>query len=350
LATTSLLLSLLLASQWASAADGAISGVAVNGTSGGTPLAGATVVLRASYEGAFVAVSETTTDVAGRFSFEGLPLDANTIYLAGVNHAGVHYPGERVRLEPARPSANANLVAYDAIEGPSPLSCERHEIWVRPQAGYLQVSEALVVANRSLSAFVGPSDSADGAETLRLSLPPGFDKVTFDKEFHGRNFEIHDGTLATRLPWPPGNRELKFSYRLPVEQRHSNYARRLDLPTDQMWVRLAGVDPKTVACTLASVSTNKQDEAHFSNHGKPLPAGTLIELRQSAAPMRFEAYARWAAVAMLATMICGCVVAVYRGRTQPPANLQNGKHDGRRTTVRRNRRSQVGIIASRPKR
>jgi hypothetical protein len=349
LAAALLLLNLFVASSRTAAADGVITGTAVNGTSGETALAGAAVVLRASDDGAFVPVAETTTDAAGHFRFEGLPLDSRTIYLAGVNRAGVHYPGPRVRLDPARPAASVRLVAYDAIEGPSPLQCERHEIVVAAKEGYLEVSERLVVANRSRTAFIGMAESNGEPITFRLTLPQGFDKVTFDKEFHGRNFAILDGKLVTQLPWPPGSRELKFRYRLPVEKRRADFARSLDLPTEAMHVRFVGAEARRATCTLMRASVDQPNEAHFSNQGSSLAAGERVELHLLAAPIRFEAYARWTAVVLLALVIGGSAVAVIRSRTGfPPHRKSAALEGGRRRGSTRRDRQRSAVAHARP--
>jgi hypothetical protein len=164
----------------------------------------------------------------------------------------VHYPGPRVRLEPARLTAQVKLIAFDAVESPSPLVSRQHEIAVQPGEGFLEITESLVIENPSLTAFVGLQNGDLPPVTLRLSLPEGFDKVTFDREFHGRNFQIVGGQLTTDLPWPPGSRELKFIYRLPAEQRHSVLTRVLDQPTDQVLIRVTGKDVGRIACNLPS--------------------------------------------------------------------------------------------------
>ena len=101
-----LFLTVLIAQPYGSGDRGIISGTAVNGTQFQSPLADAEIVLRATQEGAFVPIAQATTDALGRFKFDELPVDSSIIYLAGVNRAGVHYPGPRVRLESARPTAN----------------------------------------------------------------------------------------------------------------------------------------------------------------------------------------------------------------------------------------------------
>jgi hypothetical protein len=324
-----LLLALLHALSQTPDDSGVISGKAVNGTIGGTPLSGAQIVLRASQDGAFVPVAETITDAEGRFKFENLSIERGLIYLAGVNRAGVHYPGPRLRLQAGRPAAQVRLIAFDAIESPSPLICRRHEIVVQPGQGFLEITESILIENPSQTAFVGQQDGELSPVTLRLSLPAGFDKVTFDREFHGRNFQITSGQLTTDLPWPPGSRDLKFTYRWPAEQGHAVLTRVLDQPTDRVLVRVTGKDMGRIRCNFPTAITANDGETSFGN-SSPLPAGHQIELRLGAVPIRIEAYGRWVAVGLLAMLIIGSVGAVRSGRLRTVAG--NNKRDrGERT-------------------
>jgi hypothetical protein len=321
------LLTLLVVPSQMAGENGAIFGTAVNGTIGGTPLTGAEIVLRVSQDGAFVPVTETTTDGEGRFAFKDLPVERGLIYLAGVNRGGVHYPGPRVRLEPARPEARVKLIAYDATESPSPLVCRRHDIAVQPQEGFVEITESLSIENPSLTAFVGQPGGDVPSVTLRLSLPEGFDKVTFDKEFHGRSFHIAGGKLTTALPWPPGSRDLQFVYRLPAEHSRCLVTRVLDLPTDHVQIRVLGKDGGPVTCNLPK-STAKEGETSFANRGDVLLAGHKIELQLGAVPLRFEVYGRWIAVAVLAVLVLGSALTVWRKRALPVGRneRQRGRH------------------------
>jgi hypothetical protein len=299
-------------------AVGEISGTAVNGSAGDVPVAGAEVVLRASQDGAFVPVAVSTTDDLGRFCFKDLTVDQSLLYLPGVNHVGIHYPGPRVRLTHDQSTARVRLIAYDTVPSPSPLISRRHEIGVQSGQGYLEVTETLVVDNPSRATFIGQSVDDRPPVTMRLSLPDGIEKVTFDREFHGRNFQLHEGRLITELPWPPGSRELKFIYRVPVEQRLGVLSRVLDLPTDEVVVQVTTSESDSVACNLPRAAAPAQ-RAIFEQRGKTLPAGHQIVLQLGAVPLRFETYARWLAVVVLAALVAGSVWAARRWPQGQPA-------------------------------
>jgi hypothetical protein len=326
--------------------DGAIMGVAVNGTHSQTPLANAVVVLRANQDGAFVPVAETTTDADGRFAFTGLSIAEGLIYLPGVNRDEVHYPGPRVRLSHDRPATRVRIIAYDAAESPSPLICRRHEIDVQTGKGYVEITETLLIANPGLTAYVGEKPDDRPPVTLRLSLPHGLDKVTFEKEFDGRNFLLHNSDLITDLPWPPGEREVRFLYRLPAERRDVSLKRALDLPTGHVTLRVLSDDPDHVSCSLPIAAEQADGTRLFEHSGAPLPAGHEIELRLGALPIPFEAWGRWGAAGLLGLLIAGVLVTARRRRQvsiveanevrpahmQPPDPVVRRRRRRRRTT------------------
>jgi len=348
---------LLLLTQFAAVgvvdgAVGEISGTAVNGSQDGAPLAGAEVVLRASQNGAFVPVAETTTDSQGFFRFADLPVDEGVIFLAGVNRGGIHYPGPRVRFRPGRFTTHVQLVAYDTVESPSPLISRRHEISLQCGEGFLEVTEKLLIENPNPATFVGKSHDDRPPVTLRLSLPEGVEKITFEREFHGRNFQLQAGQLITDLPWQPGSRELTIIYRVPVEQRYSVFARVLDVPTDRVVVRVVGKNESEVVCNVPKAGSPSGLETVFEHDGATLPAGYEISVRLGAMPLRFETYARWMAVAMLVVLVGGSVVIAGVRRLRRATNRDKDSSvpiRPSRTAGRRSRRAHR-ITSSQPNR
>ena len=297
----------------------------MNGTSGGAPLADCQIVLRASQDGSFVPIDETTTDDRGRFSFSGLATDGNVVYLPGVNRDEVHYPGTRVRLQSSQPTADVKLVAYDAIDSPSPLVVRHHEIAVELGAEYISVAETVVIDNPTLTAYVGQGSDDRPPDTLRLSLPEKLEQITFQKEFHGRNFRLEEKNLITDLPWRPGKQEVKVLYRLPPDQKHELIGRQLDLPTDHVVVRVSNVDAKAVTCNLPRSIRGAENEVTFESTGS-LPVGTAIELRLGSMPLGFNAYARWTAGVLLGVLILGTTAFTYRRQ-------RSGRSAGKRESI-----------------
>lgn len=332
---TLIALSVCLLMNEAAGPQGTITGVAVNGTAGGVPLADCQIVLRASENGSFVPIAETRTDSDGRFAFTGLHPDGKVIYLPGANRHDVHYPGVRVRLQPNQCTANVKLIAFDAVESPSPLVIRRHEIQIRPAAEFIAVTETLVVDNPTLTAYVGQATDDRPPVTLRQSLPDKLEQITFEKEFHGRNFRLEERILSTDLPWRPGKQELKFMYRLPIDQKHQLFSRRLDRPTEHVLVRVVEGDDAELTCNIPRAKDGPDHAVtyEYREASTPLPEGHLIELHLGSAPIGFGVYARWTAALLLGALMLGTVRVAYRRRSRSP------QHDDLEKTIHRNKRS-----------
>ena len=216
--------------------DGMITGGVVRAADQ-SPVAGAEVILRARVGDQLVPVAETTADAQGRFRFEHLTADGKNLYLPGANRDGIHYPGPNVRLTSLEPQAEVTLAVHDAVAFPNPLVVRRHEIILSPQPGVLEVTESMLIDNPSSACYVGQAGGQDAEPvTLQLAIPAAFQRVTFVGEFFGRRFSLVGGKLVTSVPWPPGQRELKFSYWLPNTGRHYVWQRPLGLPTEQVRV------------------------------------------------------------------------------------------------------------------
>lgn len=282
---------------------GKIQGIVVNGTHGNEPIGDINVVLRAGLYGVLTPVAETKTDLYGKFVFDDLPLDATMTYLPGADRHGVHYPGERVRVDKTNRIAHVKILAFDAVRTPSPLVAGRHDIDVNIRQDVMEISETLVITNPSRATYVGVDVEDKPPVTLRLSVPPNFDRVTFGNEFFGRRFRIVDHQPVTDIPWPPGNRELKFTYRIPLEGSTGQFCRPLDVPCINIRVRVRGKNAEQLSCNLP-FAQQARNEAVFATGDKQLRTGYIIQLQIGTLPFPWMQYARWSAVGVLCALIC----------------------------------------------
>lgn len=293
---------------------GTIQGVVVNGTKGNEPLADVAVILQVGPEAALAPVAETRTDIYGKFAFEDLPLDPSTTYLPGAQRDGVYYPGDRVRLGLSHRVVQAKIVAFDTIESPSPLITERHDIEINCQTDLMEISETMVISNPAAKTYAGKQIDDKPRITLQLSIPPNFDRVTFRDEFYGRRFRVVDHKPVTDIPWPPGHRELKFVYRIPLEKSAGVFRRRLDLPCGNVRVRVSGENAGQVSCNLPR-SANAGDHVEFATNEKGLTAGFNLELQVGKRPIPWMLYARWSSLGALCALAFGTIALKrHRGR------------------------------------
>jgi hypothetical protein len=163
-----------------------------------------------------------------------------------------------------------------------------------------------------------------------LSLPEGFETVTFHDKFHGQSFAVFDGVLATDLPWPPGQRQIKFTYRIPIERRHSVLQRRLDLPCTDLVVHVDNDVAENVSCNVPK--HHEPGRTVFQYTGAALPVGYTIELQLAHLPVSIMSYAPWIATGLLIALLAGTAIPLYLWRTparQVTANRQTKQVRGR---------------------
>ena len=317
------LLTCLAAADAPAEVRGAITGVVVNASRDKSPVAECRVVLRARLENRFVVLNEISADHWGRFRFDNLPVGKYFEYLPGANRDGVHFSGPSVNITPEEPCAAVELSVCDSIAAPSPLVLRRHEICLHPEPGVLRVSEVLVIDNPSSACYVGQAPQ-EGAEpvTLALRISPEFERATFDEEYFGRRFVVSQGQLVTSLPWPPGKKELKFTYVIRNAETKRTWRRPLDLPCADVCVRVLTAKPEEVACNLSPAVIEKNEKgdagaAVFQSAGTPLPSDFVISVDLRHLPVPWMAYARWTALFGLFGMVLGAGVFAIRRRRSP---------------------------------
>ena len=158
--------------------------------------------------------------------------------------------------------------------------------------GALQVTESMLIDNPSSACYVGQAGSREAEPvTLQLDIPASFERITFASEFFGRRFFLRGGKLATSVPWPPGRRELKFSYLLPNAERHYVWQRRLDLPSEWLRVSVRNSGLEQVTCNLHATPRQEGDAVSFEASEQALPAGYELRVELGHLPVSLMAHA-----------------------------------------------------------
>ncbi len=319
-----------------SAEPGVIRGRVVNMSKREAPCAGAEVILRAQVDGEFAPVAKTVTDAEGNYRFEGLPVGPEYLYLPGANREQIHYPGRRVGLTRGHPTAYVTLEVRDTVAEPSPLVIRQHEIVIGMEAGAVHVVEALLVDNPTAATFVGRAKSEGTMPvTMRLHIPTDFERVTFEKEQFGREFQIVDGRLVTGIPWTPGRQWLKFTYTLRNQTGKLVWQRPLDAPCEAIRVRVKHAPASEIACNLPPAADGPPGEAVFQSGGVVLPTGHEIRAQLGNAPVPWPVYGRWAALMALVGSIAGMAIHMRRTRRNPKPAADVPGHATSRTPHRR---------------
>jgi hypothetical protein len=174
----------------------------------------------------------------------------------------------------------------------------------------------MLIDNPSPACYVGQAAGKDTEPvTLQLAIPDSFERVTFASEFFGRRFALIGGKLVTGVPWPPGQRELTFSYLLPNAQRHYLWQRPLDLPSAAVRVSVRGDQLGQATCNLNHLPRQKDGEVVFEAGEGTLAAGYPLRVELGRLPVSLMTYAPWLALIVLAGLIAGTILPVVGRRT-----------------------------------
>jgi hypothetical protein len=211
-------LALTVSTFWAQVDDGGqIAGQVINGTPGGSELAGDTVTLASLRESGWQTEQTTTADVHGHFAFNGLPRDSSTLYLPIAGHGGAwYYPPQPVSLSET-PTAEVQITVYDATPTDEALRYERSAMLIAGiQPAALSVMEMSGLSNTEPRTIVGSDDNGSGqAISARFPLPAG--AIGFQPQRGFIDSQLVPTQDGMGLIWPvfPGRQELAFSYQLP---------------------------------------------------------------------------------------------------------------------------------------
>ena len=177
----------------------------------------------------------------------------------------------------------------------------------------------MLIDNPSAACYVGQAaDKGSEPVTLQLAIPANFQKVTFASEFFGRRFALINGKLVTSVPWPPGQRELIFSYVLANTQRHYVWQRPLDLPSTKVRVSVHGGQPSEVTSNLNRTQQKKEDgQLAFESGDNTLSAGYLLRVELGHMPVSLMTYAPWVAMVTLAGLLLATTMPVIFRSTMP---------------------------------
>jgi hypothetical protein len=299
-----LLLTACLAFAASSVAAGTIQGTVYNTSTGQPVPCQVTVILQAQVKGQFVPFRDVISDKDGRYRFKGLPVGEGVVYLAGATRHGIYYPGPRLGLTELQPLAHTDLKVCDASASPCPLVLKKMDVTIRPETGLLKVTESLLIDNPSHTCYVGqPAHEGADPLTLELSIPPEFERTTFDQEFFGRRFVVVNSRVVTSVPWPPGEREIRYTYVLRNTQKVSVWRRPLDLPCSDVTIRVEGKAKDEVHCATLDQASSDEKATVYTTGGRQLVAGQVLKVELGRLPLPWMTYGKWAALAILLGLI-----------------------------------------------
>jgi hypothetical protein len=254
-------------------AEGEITGQVVNGTEGGGSVAGVEITLITYVDNMMSETRTTIADDEGNFQFGSVATEHT--YLVSAEYMGVayYYP---VTFESGTATAHVEAGVCDVTTSDQAIRVGLAHTMINVEGDSLLITEVYWLVNDGDMTYVGE----DGA--LVFTLPEGAYSFEAPPELL-MDYELLDNNTITYLvPFPPGERQLAYSYRL-TKPDAAEYTIPLEVnyTTDSLELMVAGEDIEAAVAQLAPAEPVVTDTGERFIHfqGKNLPRHTIINLR-----------------------------------------------------------------------
>jgi len=256
-------------------AEGAINGQVINGTEGGGSVAGIEVTLITYINDVISETRTTKTDKEGKFQFDNVATEHE--YLVSVRYVEVdyYYP---VVFDPGETTAYVEIGVCDTTTSDQAIRIGLAHTIINIEEESLQVTEVFWLVNDGDRTYTG----TDGV--LVFTLMEGATVFEAPQELMPDYQFLDNNRVAYLVPFPPGERQLVYSYRL-TKPSSNELAIPLEVhyPTDVLELMIAGEDIEVAVTQLAPAEPVVTDTGERFIHfqGENLPRGTVVNLRLS---------------------------------------------------------------------
>jgi hypothetical protein len=255
--------------------EGVINGQVVNGTEGGGSVAEVKVVL-ITYAGDTIAETGTAiTDDEGQFRFDNIPIDDEHLVTARYMGVDYYYP---VVFEPGEKTTYVEFGVCDATTSDQAIRIGMAHTVMDVEEDSLEITEVYWLVNDGDMTYVG----TDGV--LVFALPEGAIGFEAPEELMPDYQLLDDNRVTYLVPFPPGERQLVYSYRL-VKPDSDEFAIPLEIsyPTDSYELMVGGEEIEVAVTQLAPADPIFASDGERFIHfwGEDLPRGTVINLSLS---------------------------------------------------------------------
>lgn len=264
-----------VAAQAQEPAEGEIMGQVVNGTEGGGSVAGVAITLITYVDDMMSATSTTTTDGEGKFRFDNVVREYT--YLVSAKYIGVdyYYP---VTFESGAETAQVEVGVCDVTDSDQAISIGLAHTVINVAEDSLKITEVYWLVNDGDMTYAG----TDGV--LVFTLPEGAFGFEAPQELMIDYRLLEGNRVAYLVPFPPGERQLVYAYRLAKpDTAEFTLPLKVDYTTDSLELMVAGEDIEAAVTQLAPAEPVVTDTGERFIHfqGKNLPRNTTINLRLS---------------------------------------------------------------------
>lgn len=254
-------------------ADGIINGQVINGTEGGGSVAEIEVTLITYVDDMMAETRTTKTDLEGKFQFDNVATEHEYLVSAKYMEVDYYYP---VSFEPGETTTYIEVGVCDATTSDEAIRVGLAHTIINVEEESLLVTEVFWLVNDGDRTYVG----TDGV--LVFTLAEGAYDFKAPQELIP-DYEFMDDNRVTYLvPFPPGERQLIYSYRLAKpDSAEFTIPLEVSYPTDSLELMVGGKDIEVATNQLAPAEPVITDTGERFIHfrGENIPGGTVINLR-----------------------------------------------------------------------
>ena len=302
--------------------QGVIEGQVVNETEGGGSVAGLDVALIALVEGEIRESQTSQTDEEGRFRFTDILVAESYLVRVCYMQIDYYYP---IDFSTDETEKSIEVPVCDTTTSDQAIRVHLLHVVLRAEDGYFSVTEVMWLLNEGDKTYVGSEETSFGEiqGTLVFALPEGATDFGVPEESVGDYFLVDNTTVTNTLVFPPGEKEIVFSYILDSPDS-GELAIELfaDYPTDVLHVMVQGKDVEVASTRLTPaepIATETGEQfIHFT--GDSLARGDTVDIRLSSVPGGDDnpLFTILGAIAAVLIIGLGAYLLVRRGKAPWP--------------------------------
>ncbi len=259
-------------------AAGTIEGQVINGTEGGGSVAGVEVTLIMFIDNVMAGTMAGLTDDEGKFQF--LNIDIQNEYVVSAKYMEVDYY-YTVSFIPGETTAYVEVGVCDATTSDEAIRIVLAHTIMDISEEDIVVTQVFQLVNDGDKTYAG-TDSM-----LAFTLPEGVYSYEAPQYLMQDYQLLDDNRLAYLVPFPPGERQLIFSYSLAMpDSKELTIPFVVDYPTDSMQLLVSGEDIEVATAELTPGGPIYTDtgERYIRFWGEDIPRGTVINILISNLP------------------------------------------------------------------
>ena len=292
-----------------------------NGTVEGTTVVGDLVTVRIFHQQQLQNTLEAKVDDKGEAVFVDVPAGQHLVAVARVKHQNMTFQGRPVSLAPGTDSYSTTVQVFDVSADTSALSVGTHHVIIGVENATLEVTEYMQLQNNSDMAVRGSQrDAQDRPMVVEFALPNGA------KDLKPLGFLQANALVATEtgfydtLAVPPGEHQVRFSYRIDIDRQGIDIAKEISLPTSELIVFWEeGQDELTGLGEPDERLTNAQGVPVEYYRRQNLQPGDEIAFQISGFNVKTSDADTWIALAVAFALVVAIAIWRLRSGSSPPA-------------------------------